>query len=364
MTEHVQTAVIGGSQAGLAVGYHLTRAGIPFVILDAQDRIGDAWRHRWDSLRLFSPARYSSLPGLRLPVSGDYYPTKEEMADYLESYAAHFELPVRTGTRVWSLEKAGPRFVLDLDTHRIEADNVVVAMASHQNPWSPPFASQLDSGITQLHSAHYKNPSQLGEGPVLVVGAGNSGAEVSLDVAPHHPTYLAGNDPGHVPIDIDGWLAGRVVIPLIFRFIGHHVLTVDTPIGRRVRPKVLTHGSPLIRTKPKDIERAGIERVPRVKGAREGLPMLEDGRTLDVSNVVWCTGLRPDFSWIDLPLFADGDPEPSHRRGVVADMPGLYFVGLMFLYAMTSGFIRGIDRDSKFVVDHILANRCQETSSL
>ncbi len=357
MTEHIDTIVVGGGQAGLAVGYHLAQADVPFVILDASEEIGDAWRNRWDSLRLFSPARYSSLPGMAFPAPGDHYPTKDEMAGYLESYAEEFELPVRTGVSVDSLDRHGDRFTLEGGGQSFEADNVVVAMATHQKPRIPSFSSQLDEEITQLHTATYDRPSQLQDGPVLVVGAGNSGAEISLDVAPHHETFLSGNHPGHVPFDIDSRLAHRVVIPLIFRFIGHHVLTVDTPIGRKVRPKILGHGSPLIRTKPKDIEAAGITRLPRVQGVQNGFPVLEDGSTIDVANVIWCTGFQPSFEWIDMPVIDSGALEPNHYRGVVDEVPGLYFVGLMFLYSMTSGFVRGVDRDAAYVVDHITSRK-------
>lgn len=355
MTERIDTVVVGGGQAGLAVGYHLAQTDIPFVVLDAGEQVGDAWRNRWDSLRLFSPARYSGLPGMAFPASGDYYPTKDEMADYLVTYADEFDLPVRRGVRVDALNRPGHRFVLKAEGQTFEADNVVVAMATHQKPWIPSFSSQLGEGITELHTATYRSPSQLQDGPVLVVGAGNSGAEISLDVAPHHETFLSGNHPGHVPIDIESRSAQRVVIPLIFRFIGHHVLTVDTPIGRKMRPKLFQHGSPLIRTKPKDIEAAGITRVPRVEGIENGLPVLEDGKKINVRNVIWCTGFRPSFSWIDLPIIESGASEPDHYRGVVKEMPGLYFVGLMFLYSMTSGFIRGVDRDAAHVVAHILS---------
>lgn len=353
MAERIDTVVVGGGQAGLAVGYHLAQAGVPFVILDAAEEIGDAWRNRWDSLRLFSPARYSGLPGMAFPASGDHYPTKDEMGDFLLSYADRFDLPVRTGVRVDSLDRRGDQFILDADGQEFEADNVVVAMGSHQEPSVPSFSTQLGAGVTQLNTATYRRPSQLQDGPVLVVGAGNSGAEISLDVAAHHETFLSGNYPGHVPIDIESKLAHRVVIPLIFRFIGHHVLTVDTPIGRKMKPKILKHGSPLIRTKPKDIDAAGITRLPRVKGSERGLPVLEDGRAIEISNVIWCTGFRPNFEWIDIPVIESAALEPRHYRGVVDEEAGLYFVGLMFLYSMTSGFVRGVDRDAAHVVENI-----------
>jgi putative flavoprotein involved in K+ transport len=353
--EYVETLVVGGGQAGLSVGYHLARRGLPFMILEANERIGDSWRGRWDSLRLFTPGRYSSLDGMGFPGPPRVLPTKDEVADYLEAYAARFELPVRTGIRVDRLSRDGGRFVVSAGGRRFEADNVVVAMATHQVPFVPPFASELDPRIVQLHAGQYQNPSQLGDGGVLAVGVGNSGGEIALEIASDHPTWLAGRESGHVPVRIEGAVARYVLQPLLFRFIGHYVLTVDTPIGRRVRPKLLSHGAPLVRVKPKDLAAAGIDRVPRVKGVRNGLPLLEDERILDVPNVVWCTGFRPDLSWIDLPVFGEDSKEPKHHRGIVADQPGLFFVGLFFLYSMSSGFFRGVGRDAEHVVKAIAA---------
>lgn len=354
------TIVIGGGQAGLAVGYHLARRGLPFVILDANVRIGDAWRQRWDSLRLFTPARYDGLPGMPFPAPRYAFPTKDEMADYLEAYAARFELPVRTGVRVDGLSRNGDGFIVAAGDQRFTASNVVVAMSSHQVPWTPPFAAELDPGIVQLHAGAYRNPSQLQEGGVLVVGTGNSGAEIALDVASRHPTWLSGRDPHAVPFRIETAAARHVFTPMV-RFMFRHVLTIKTPIGRKARPKILSHGAPLVRVKPKDISAAGIERVPKVVGVRNGMPLLEDQRVLDVANVVWCTGFRPDFSWIDLPVFAD-DREPMHRRGIVAQEPGLYFVGLLFLYALASATLIGIGRDADHVVKAIAA-RARATRS-
>ncbi|MEX0626796.1 MAG: NAD(P)-binding domain-containing protein [Chloroflexota bacterium] len=352
---HVQTVVIGGGQAGLAVGHSLARRGLPFVILDAHARIGDAWRTRWDSLRLFSAARYDALPGMPFPGRADSFPTKDEMADYLGAYAARFELPVRTRVRVDRLRRRGDRFELTAGTMRFAADNVVVAMGSHQVPFVPPFAGELDPGIVQLHAAEYRNPSQLREGNVLVVGVGNSGGEIAVEVAARHATSLAGKEVGVVPFRIDSLIARRVVLPLLFRFIAHHLLTVDTPLGRRMRPKLLSHGQPLVRVKPSDLAAAGVERVGRVVGVRDGLPVLEDGRSLEVANVIWCTGYRPAFSWIDLPVIDAAGHEPRHYRGIVGDEPGLYFVGLFFQYAMSSGFLPGVGRDAEHVVAAIAA---------
>ena len=353
-SERFETVIIGGGQAGLSVAYHLAKRDRPFVILDANERVGDAWRKRWDSLRLFTPARYSGLPGMPFPAPPRAFPTKDEVADYIEAYATRFELPVRTGVRVNRLSRNGDGFAVAAGDLRFEAENVVVAMATDQLPWVPPFAPELDPGVVQLHSRDYRNPAQLQEGDVLVVGAGNSGAEIALDVASGHPTWLSGRDTGHVPFRIDT-VAARFLVPLVVGFLFHYVLTVNTPIGRKVRPKLLSRGKSLVRVKPKDIATAGVERVPKVVGVREGLPVLEDGRVLEVNNVIWCTGFRPDFSWIDLPVFGEEEKpkEPIHRRGIVATEPGLFFVGLFFLYAGSSALLRGVGRDAEYIAKHM-----------
>jgi putative flavoprotein involved in K+ transport len=353
--EPIETVVIGGGQAGLSVGHHLARRGRRFLILDANQRVGDAWRRRWDSLRLFTPARYDALAALPFPAPAHSFPTKDQVADYLEAYAARFQLPVRTGVRVDRLWRDDGRFVVATGDRSWAADNVVVAMSTFQVPRVPPFAAELDPAILQLHSSGYRRPSQLREGPTLVVGAGNSGAEIALEIAGRHPTWLAGKESGHVPFRIEGAAARYVFQPLLFRVVGHRVLTVDTPIGRRLRPRLLAHGAPLVRVKPKDLAAAEIQRVPRVVGVRDGHPLMADQRVLEMANVVWCTGSGPDFSWIDLPVFGEREHEPEHHRGVVASQPGLYFVGLSFLYAMSSGFLPGVDRDAEHVVQAILA---------
>jgi putative flavoprotein involved in K+ transport len=350
MREPMETVVIGGGQAGLSVGYHLQKQGREFVILDANERIGDSWRKRWDSLRLFTPARYDGLAGMRFPAPPHVFPTKDEMADYLEAYAQRFKLPVRTGVKVERLSKQGSRFVVVAGNRQFEADNVVVAMANWQSPRLPSFARELSPGIVQMHSSAYRNPSQLQDGGVLIVGAGNSGAEIAVEVARSHPTWLSGPDTGKVPFEIDG-ITGRLLVPLVLRFFFHRVLTIDTPMGRKVRAKLLSHGMPLLRVKPKQLTAAGIQRVPRTVGVRGGLPVLEDDCVLDVTNVIWCTGFDPGFSWIDLPVF--GEEGPMHKRGVVANEPGLYFVGLTFLYAVSSSQIHGVGRDAAYIADQI-----------
>ncbi len=364
LSKKVSTLVIGGGQAGLTMGYHLARRKIPFQILDANARIGDAWRKRWDSLRLFTPARYAGLPGLPFPARGDYFPDKQDLADYLESYAERFRLPVQTDTKVDRVFRKDGHFVVQAGKQRFEADQVVVAMANYQLPRIPSFSRQLDYGIVQLHSHNYRNPSQLQEGGVLVVGAGNSGADIAMEVAQTHPTWMSGKEAGHIPFRIETVLARFFLVRLV-RFVGHHVLSLGTPIGRKLRLKLLSGATPLVRVKPKDLIDAGIERVARVAGVKDGKPLLEGGRVLDVANVIWCTGYQPGFSWIDLPVF-DQEGRPLHERGVVHREPGFYFVGLHFLYAMSSATLIGIDRDAAYVADAIkkrVSRRSAESAS-
>lgn len=350
-TERHDTIVIGGGQAGMAVGYYLTQQKRDFVILDASPRPGEAWRQRWDSLRLFTPARFDGLPGLPFPAKGSKFITKDEMADYLELYADHLKLPIRYSTRVERLARSGDRFVVATRDREYEADNVVVAMSNCQEPWIPSFARKLDPGITQIHSKNYRNPSQLREGAVAVVGAGNSGADIAIELIQSRQTFMAGRESGHIPFHIETFIARNFLVRMV-RFVGHRVLNVRTPIGRKLRPKMLTMAAPLVRVKPKELVGAGVERVSRVVGVSDGLPLLDDGRTLDVANVIWCTGFRPGFSWIDLPILGDRQ-EPAHEGGVVHDHPGLYFVGLHFLYAMTSETITGVSRDAKRIAKEI-----------
>lgn len=359
--ERVETLVIGGGQAGLSAGYHLARRGLPFLILDANERVGDSWRRRWDSLRLFTPARYDGLAGFPFPAKRDAFITKDEMADYLEAYAARFRLPVRHGARVDGLSRRGDRFLVTAGERRYEADQVVVAMANYQVPRVPDFAPALDGGIVQLHSREYRNPSQLANGGVLVVGVGNSGADIALEIAATRPTWLAGKEAGHIPFRIESLVARHLLVRIV-RFIGHRVLTLGTPIGRKLAPTLLHRAAPLVRVKPADLTAAGIVRVPRVVGVRDGRPLLADDRTLDVANVVWCTGFHPGFSWIQLPVIGD-DGLPRHERGVVASEPGLYFVGLHFLYAMTSDTVNGVGRDAERIA-RVIAERVRSARTV
>jgi putative flavoprotein involved in K+ transport len=348
-TERFDTVIVGAGQAGLSAGAYLARTGRSFVIVEGNERIGDNWRRRYDSLRLFTPARYAGLPDDRFPGKGSAAPTRDEMADYLESYATRFGLPVRTGITVDGIERQGATYTVSVGADRLEADNVIVASGAHREARVPAIAAGLDPSIVQLHSVEYRNPSQLRPGGVLVVGAGNSGADIALDsVASAHPTWLSGPERGHIPFDIDTWVARNIAVRLVV-FAGRHVLTIRTPIGRKARARLNSQGDPLVRVKPKRLLAAGVQRVPRTAGTRDGLPVMEDGTVLEVTNVIWCTGFRHDLSWIDLPIFAE-DGAPMHSRGVVTSEPGLYFVGLPFQYAAASDVLPGVGRDAAYVV--------------
>jgi putative flavoprotein involved in K+ transport len=352
--ERYETIVIGGGQAGLSVGYHLARRGHSFVILDAGERIGDSWRQRWDSLKLYSPAFRDGLPGMRFPAPRNAYPTKDEMGDYLESYASRFELPVRTRTAVETLSRPNGHFVASAGERRFEAEHVVVATGVFRKPYTPDFASELDPSITQLHSNDYRNLSQLQPGPVLVVGASHSGADVAFEAASEHEVILSGTDTGQIPASIES-RRGRLVFRGLF-FAGTYILTADTPMGRKMRPHVRHGGGPLLRYRKKDLLAAGVERVvERTVGTQDGKPVLDGGRVLDVSNVVWCTGFRPDFSWIRFPFELGEDGYPVQYRGVVESSPGLYFTGLPFLHSFASMLIGGAGRDAERVARHIVS---------
>ena len=250
--ERIGTVVAGGGQAGLVIGYYLRRHGEPFVILEADGRVGDSWRRRWDSLRLFTFPRYASLPGWHIPV--ETCPTRDQMADYLEQYATRFDLPVRTGVRVTRVSRHGELFLVQTDHGRYLADQVVLASGAHQRQRTPSFASSLDPSIRQIHSLDYRHPGQLAPGNVLVVGAGNSGTDIALDAAESHDTWLAGRHPGQVPVDIDSARA-RPGIPIVM-FVFKHLLTLRTPMGRARRPDALQHGAGLIRNKLEHLDAA------------------------------------------------------------------------------------------------------------
>ena len=362
--ERHEVVVIGAGQTGLAAAYHLARRGIEFVMLEGNERVGDNWRTRYDSLRLYSPAKYDALPGLPMPMKRNAYPTGHQMGDYLEAYATHFALPVRTGVAVDGVRRAedGHGYVVTAGERRYVADQVVIAAGFFRVPHVPPFAAGLDPTIRQLHSSEYRRPSQLAEGPVLVVGLSHSGADLAMEAAAHgHAVTLSGKGHGQLPVSIDS-RRGQLGWP-VWKFIASNVLTIRTPIGRKIAPHLRTGGAPLLRYRRPELLGAGITLTDaRTTGVSDGKPMLADGSVLDVANVIWCTGFGPDFSWIDMPIF-DDDGWPRQERGVVTGQPGLYFLGLIFQYGFTSMLVVGADRDARYIVDSLATRRGQDRAA-
>ncbi|MBX3100555.1 MAG: NAD(P)-binding domain-containing protein [Salinibacterium sp.] len=342
---HYSTIVIGGGQAGLATGYHLAQQGADFVILNAEARVGDEWRRRWDSLRLFTPARHSSLPGLPHPKPRAFL-SKDEVANYLERYAQHFELPVRHGVTVTGVRASDSGFVVTTSAGMMTADSVVIASGATTEPAVPEFASALDADIRQLHSSEYRNPDSVLPGTVLVVGAGNSGVEIAIELAASHQTLLAGRPTAHIP-DALFTVAGELYWNFIYR-----VLTIATPIGRKVAPQFHSRGAPLIRVSMKDAEQAGVQAIPRISGVSHGMPISAGSVTAHPTTIIWATGFRPGLTWID-GLPSDESGLPDAPRGVVTSMPGLYFVGMPFQFSLTSQLLGGVGRDAKYVTDQI-----------
>jgi putative flavoprotein involved in K+ transport len=343
--ERVGTIVVGAGQAGLAVGHHLAAGDADFVIVDGAARVGDSWRQRWDSLRLFTPARYSGLPGMPFPAPPYHLPDKDEVADYLARYAERFELPVRMRTRVRALRRTADGFALDAGDRRYEAEQVVVATGPFQRPRIPEVAARLSPDVHQLHSSQYRSPFDLPDGPVLVVGAGNSGAQIALELARFRKVWLAGRETGRIPRralgrDVYDWL-----------WPAFSALTLDTPMGRRLRERA-RRGDPLVGIPERTIREGGVQRVGRVTDARGGMPVCEEA-VLQPRVVVWCTGFTPDYSWIDLPAL-DAGGWPRHVRGVSPDVPGLHFVGLRFQHRMTSALLGGVGADAAYVAGRVM----------
>jgi putative flavoprotein involved in K+ transport len=353
--ERLGTVIVGAGQTGLATAYFLGRAGVPSVVLDQHQRVGDQWRQRYDSLLLNSPAQYDGLPGLPFPAPHGSYPTGAEMGDHLERYVEQMGIVVRSGVTVGGIERQPDgTWLLTTSAGDRLADDVVGAAGAETHPKVPDFAAELDPGIRQLHSAGYRNPGQLLPGPVLVVGASQSGADIALEIAnAGHETWLSGEAKPEIPVPF-GSRRARMALPVLW-FLVNHVLTVRTPMGRRMQPVVRMGGTPLVRVKRADLAAVGVHLVEqRTTGSKDGLPVLADGTVLDVANVVWCTGFRQEFGLVEPSVIGD-DGYPTGDGGIVTDSPGLYFVGLLFQTAFASMLIGGAGRDAKRIAAHIAA---------
>jgi len=336
--------VIGGGQAGLAMGHHLARKGRDFVILDAAPRIGHAWRTRWDSLRLFTPARYSGLPGMPFPGDPDHLPYKDEVADYLESYARRFELPVRGDEAVTRVRCVDARtFEVETANARYEAGQVVIATGPFQMPFVPALAAKLGPDVVQLHSSAYRNPAQLPPGDVLVVGAGNSGVQIAAELARHHRTWLS---VGEKLPRLPERLFGRSIFHWLYA-LGAMDITIDSRLGRRAAAREV-----LIGESPRSIARAhGVRIVGRATRATANRIETGDGQVIEPAAVIWATGFRMDFGFVDAPIF-DSRGMPRHTRGITTTR-GLYFLGLPWMHTRDSALIGGVGRDAEHIAAHM-----------
>lgn len=354
---HIRDAIIvGAGQAGLATAYHLQRRGVDCLVLEAADRIGDQWRHRYDSLLLFTANRFNSLPGLRFPGDGWGFPGKDEVAAVLQTYAERYELPVLTGSPVRHVTSSEDGFTIATPTQLYRTRTLIVATGPFgQLPNVPEVAELLAPNILQLHSSQYRRPGQVPEGPVLVVGGGHSGCDIALELAhAGFPTTLAGRDLGQIPIAWDSPLLHVVMRMVMFQHV--HLLRRGTRSGRLMRQQILHHhGAPRLRVQARDLDDAGVMRTEaRVTGARNGVPELADGTVVPAATVVWATGYRHDYSWLHLPV-TDQEGWPREYRGISTEVEGLFFCGLAFQTSLGSMNFFGVGRDADYVARKVAA---------
>jgi putative flavoprotein involved in K+ transport len=341
--QRLDVVVVGGSQAGLAMAWHLAQQGLRFVILEAGPEVGHVWRSRWDSLKLFTPAQYDALPGMAFPAPADTYPTKGPVADYLQAYVAAFDLPIRLNARVTDLRRVGDDFEVRTADAAYQARQVVVATGPFQVPFVPPPAAKLDASVTQVHSADYRNPQALPEGPVLVVGGGNSGFQIAEELAATRPVDLS--IATTYPM-LPQRLAGRDLFWWLTR-LGLLRVTVTSRPGRRMSRRDFVIG-----TNRRRVERAGVRFRPRLVDAEGHTVRFADHRLLeDVGVVVWATGYRPDYGWIQIPGVV-GEGHVVHRRGI-SEVPGLYFLGLSWQHTRGSALLGFVNDDATYLADRI-----------
>ena len=348
-----EVIVVGGGQAGLAIGYLLAQQGRRFTILEATDTPAAAWRERWDSLRLFTPVRYDSLPGRAFPGHPDSYPGRDDVVAYLTDYARDFELPVELSSRVRAVRQGERGYLVELDDRSYEADQVVIATGPFQIPRVPGIAGRLDPGITQFHSTKYRGPQDVPAGPVLVVGGGNTGYQIAEELARTHKVHLS---IGARQTPLPQRILGRD----LFRYLeatGLMGKTAESRIGKR-----LQQGETLVGSSPRAARRRhGIELRGRTDDVSGSEVRFSDGGRLSPGAVIWATGFELDHSFVHLPVF-DTDGRLVHRRGVTAS-PGLYFLGMPWQHTRGSALLGWVKDDAQYIADRIAALASTGTSS-
>jgi putative flavoprotein involved in K+ transport len=341
-TERHEVAVVGGGQAGLAIGYVLKQQGRDFTILEAADTPASAWRERWDSLRLFTPARRNGLPGRPFPGDPDRYPGRDEVVAYLTDYARELDLPVELDSRVRAVRGTGGGYVVELDDRAIAAEQVVIATGPFQVPVVPDFAERLDPAVVQLHSSAYRNPQQIPDGPVLVVGGGNTGYQIAEELAATHTVHLS-LGARQTP------LPQRILDRDLFTYLealGLMRVAVTSRLGSR-----LQHRETLIGSSPRAARRQGIRLHGRTVGVSGREVRFADGATMSLAAVIWATGYRLDHSLVDAPVF-DSAGALVHERGVTTS-EGLYFLGLPWQHTRGSALLGWVKDDAEFVAHGI-----------
>lgn len=335
--------VIGASQAGLAMGYHLAQKGLSFVILDADPEIGHLWRSRWDSLVLFTPAQHSGLPGMAFPAPEDTYPSKDDVVSYLQAYAATFDLPVRLDSRVTSLTKGDNGYIVATPEETLEAGQVVVATGPFQVAFTPDVSAEFDESVFQIHSADYRKPAQIPEGRVLVVGGGNSGFQIAEELTATREVGLA---VGKRMLSLPQRLLGKDIFWWLTR-VGYMKVNAGSRLGQR-----LSRRDALIGSSPRRIRRAGVTMKGLLSRARGRRAVFADGDQLEVDVVVWATGYRLDHSWIAIPEVKDERGRIVHQRGETSS-PGLYLLGQTWQHTRGSALLGWVGNDAAFLAEKI-----------
>lgn len=333
--------VVGASQADLAVAYCLKELGYGATLFEGNESVGGAWRNRYDSLRLFTPSQYCSLPGLQFPSPKDCYPSKDDVGDYLDGYAAKFAFDVRLGERVLNVERDGGLFRISTARETLLARCVVIATGQGA-PNVPAFAKDMVS-VGHMHSASYRNPSMLGRGRVLVVGAGNSGAQIAEELCAARDVSISIST---LPKSFPQRLMGRDIFWWLILFGMMNV--------KASRKALLESGAmPLIGSRLPSLLRSGrVKRFGFVTGHRDGEILFDGGARQRFETVIFATGFRPDYPWLSVSGALERTGAARQTAGIGA-VPGLFWIGLPWLRSKGSGFLGFVGRDAQYLASKI-----------